>query len=240
MDVPITYWLDLFTIESWGQFLADGGDVSGFSDGKWPVVQHMNSGDLLLCHLSDSSRWVGILEVTGSAYYEETLIADRGNPSRVPVKVVVELKPESGLPVLAMRNELTVFEYPDMWSLAFRDSPALWRASDGEAVVAAVQLAEADPLDPLSAPNVDLAVTAEEAAARVVFIHNADPGVSAHRGECFGYDPFRPQKSTRVSLGHPRRGYICVSKGKTIDSGSFVQLATLLAGSRTAQKEATP
>jgi hypothetical protein len=27
-----TYWIDLFTIETWREFLDHGGDVTGFSD----------------------------------------------------------------------------------------------------------------------------------------------------------------------------------------------------------------
>ena len=38
-----TYWIDLFTIETWKEFLDHGGDVSGFSEKRQgaqePVVQ---------------------------------------------------------------------------------------------------------------------------------------------------------------------------------------------------------
>jgi len=31
-----TYWIDLFTIETWKEFLDHGGDVSGFSENGGP------------------------------------------------------------------------------------------------------------------------------------------------------------------------------------------------------------
>ena len=34
-----TYWLDLFTVETWKEFLDHGGKVSGFSEKRWATVQ---------------------------------------------------------------------------------------------------------------------------------------------------------------------------------------------------------
>ena len=40
-----TFWIDLFTIETWKEFLDHGGDVSGFSEKRWVTVQRMKPGD---------------------------------------------------------------------------------------------------------------------------------------------------------------------------------------------------
>jgi hypothetical protein len=32
IDMPQTYWLDLFTVETWKEFLDHGGDVTGFRE----------------------------------------------------------------------------------------------------------------------------------------------------------------------------------------------------------------
>ncbi len=67
--------------------------------------------------------------------------------------MVIALEPEVGVPVLDMRDELSVFQglsNPNRWSGPFRGSPARWKPSDGEAIVKALRVAEAQPaLKPL-------------------------------------------------------------------------------------------
>jgi len=36
--MPQTYWLDLFTVETWKEFLDHGGDVTGFREKRWKTV----------------------------------------------------------------------------------------------------------------------------------------------------------------------------------------------------------
>jgi hypothetical protein len=61
--VARSYWLDLFTGTIWEEFLAAGGEVSGFRERRWKTVQQMKPGDYLLCYLTASpagsacSRW---------------------------------------------------------------------------------------------------------------------------------------------------------------------------------------
>jgi hypothetical protein len=73
--MPQTYWLDLFTVETWKEFLDHGGDVTGFREKRWKIVQKIKHGDYLLCHLTGASRWVGLLEVTSEPVYDETTAA---------------------------------------------------------------------------------------------------------------------------------------------------------------------
>jgi EVE domain len=71
------------------------------------TVRRMKTGDYLLCYLTRASRWVGILEVTGDAYYDETPIwSSQPFPSRIPVRPVIVLDAEFGVPVLDMRDEI--------------------------------------------------------------------------------------------------------------------------------------
>jgi hypothetical protein len=115
------------------------------------TVKKMKPGDLLLCYLTRASRWVGVLEVTGNAFHDETPIWKSGMfPSRIAVRTVIALDPEFGVPVLDMREELTVFQglnNPNRWSGPFRGSPAKWKAGDGEAVFKALSAAEANPVE---------------------------------------------------------------------------------------------
>ena len=39
-----TYWLDLFTVESWKEFQGHGSDVTGFSEKRWTTVQKIKPG----------------------------------------------------------------------------------------------------------------------------------------------------------------------------------------------------
>jgi hypothetical protein len=110
----------------------------------------MKPGDYLLCYLTRVSRWVGVLEVTGEAFFDEAPIwRSRVFPSRVSVRVVLVLRPEHGVPVLDMRGELTVFQNldnPNRWQGPFRGSPTRWKTADGEAIVRALQEANANPV----------------------------------------------------------------------------------------------
>src|SRR5262245_105340 len=146
-----TYWLDLFTAETWTEFRAHGASVSGFSEGRWSRVQKIKTGDYLLCYLTGLSRWIGVLEVTGPAFMDDTPVwSSKTYPSRLPVRVLEAVDPEFGIPVLEMRDELSVFQNlsnPNIWSGAFRGSPARWQTHDGEAVVRAITQAAANPVE---------------------------------------------------------------------------------------------
>ena len=69
-----TYWLDLFTGTTWKEFLAAGGEVSGFRERRWKTVQQMEPGDYLLCYLTGISRWIGVLEVVSEPFKDTTPI----------------------------------------------------------------------------------------------------------------------------------------------------------------------
>jgi predicted RNA-binding protein len=143
------YWLVLFTAETWQEFLDAGGEVMGFRASRWPSVQRIREGDYLLCYMVGISRWVGILEAVSRGYKDESPIwSSDPFPSRVRVRSVVALTPETGVPVLDMRDDLSVFrnlQNPNRWSGAFRGSPLKWSTADGQAVVRAVTEAQKDP-----------------------------------------------------------------------------------------------
>jgi hypothetical protein len=145
-----SYWLDLFTDQTWREFLEAGGEVSGFSASRWNMVQRIRPGDYLLCYLTGISRWIGVLEVVGDPFKDESKIWSEWNfPSRLKVRVVAGLTPETAVPVVDMWDTLSVFadvKNPNRWSGPFRASPAKWKRQDGEAVVAAVLDAESHPV----------------------------------------------------------------------------------------------
>ncbi|HET7037961.1 MAG TPA: EVE domain-containing protein, partial [Thermomicrobiaceae bacterium] len=144
------YWLDLFSIETWQEFLAAGGHVSGFRANRWPTVRQIKSGDYLLCYLTRVSRWVGVLEVIGDPYQDETPIwASDPFPCRVRVRATVAVTPEAAVPIQDLREQLSIFQnlqHPHAWTGRVRGSPARWSVRDGEAILAALRVAEASPV----------------------------------------------------------------------------------------------
>jgi EVE domain len=143
------YWLDLFSWETWQEFLTSGSDVSGFREGRWNTVQQMKPGDYLLCYMTGISRFFAILEVTSEPFKGKSPIWKRADfPCRVKVKVIASLTPDNAIPVLQLKDNLSVFENlksPFAWTGRFRGSPAKWKSSDGEAVVNAVLSAQNNP-----------------------------------------------------------------------------------------------
>jgi hypothetical protein len=148
------YWLDLFTPQTWSEFLKAGSSISGFRESRWNAVQKIEEGDYLLCYLTGVSRWVGILEVTSKKGFKDNtpIWKDEDFPCRVNVKIVTKLEPETAVPVKDMKDVLSAFKsaksdgYSQAWTGRFRGSPVKWSQSDGEAVVAAVLSAEKNPI----------------------------------------------------------------------------------------------
>lgn len=144
------YWLDIFNWTTWHEFLDAGGNISGFKEKRWNSVQKIKPGDYLLCYLTGVSRWIGILEVISRPFKDETPIWKSDIfPCRLKVKIVTSLKLETAIPVLELKEELSLFkklENPNRFGLYFRNSPAIWEVSEGEKVVKAVQYAEKNPV----------------------------------------------------------------------------------------------
>ncbi len=148
--MAINYWLDLFTGNTWDEFVAAGSSVSGFRQSREKVVQKIKPGDYFLCYVTGISRWIGLLEVAGPVYYDDqTRIWSReAFPWRFPVKPLIQLSPENAVPVLSLRDKLSYFQNlknPHLWSGHFRGSPAREKAEDAEIVIAALRDAEANP-----------------------------------------------------------------------------------------------
>ena len=106
------YWLDLFTGTTWAEFQKAGSSVSGFRESRWKTVQKIAQGDYFLCYLTGVSRFIGILEVTSAPFKksERDIWQDDEFPCRFEVKPIVELTPETAIPVWEFRDRLTCFQ----------------------------------------------------------------------------------------------------------------------------------
>ncbi len=144
------YWIDLFTYKTWQEFLNAGGNVSGFREKRWRTVQKIQRGDIFICYLTGLSRFIGLLEVTGDPYFDNTPIwGEAVFPSRLPVQVLLSLQPEHGVPVSTLSSQLSYFQdmkSPHSWSGHFRGSPTEEKREDAKTIIAALQEAERTPV----------------------------------------------------------------------------------------------
>lgn len=178
------YWLDLFTIATWQEFLEAGGNVSGFREPRWNTLQKIKVGDYFLCYLTGVSRWIGLLEVASEPFRDSAPIwKDDSFPCRVKVKVVARLTPETGIPVKEMKDQLSVFQGAGgtlAWTGHFRGSPTKWKTSDGEAVVKAVLQASDSPIvRPIDAAKLSYRPTALKTKIGLVTVPESESAEEA-------------------------------------------------------------
>src|SRR5712692_895071 len=104
---------------------------------------------IIFCYLTGVSRFIGVLEAASAPFKDSSPIwKDEDFPCRLKVKTVVVLTPETAVPVVGLRDRLTMFR--DMksaiaWTGHFRGSPAKWKTSDGDAVLEALLEAKKNP-----------------------------------------------------------------------------------------------
>lgn len=147
---PRNYWLNLFTWKTWQEFLAAGGDASGFSEHRLNMLKKTKPGDYFLCYLIGVSRFISVMEITSSPFKDESKIwEDSPFPCRVKVKVLVSLTPETAVPIKELKDHLSIFNnlsHPNAWTGHLRGSPAKWKVADGEVITKAVFDAKANPV----------------------------------------------------------------------------------------------
>lgn len=100
----MTYFLDVFSIETYERFLASDRTIAGFDDKTRTVgaAQRVRPGDKFLGYITGLKRWAAILEVQGGPFRDETpRFADQDDPYinrfRVSARVVLAL--DRALPI---------------------------------------------------------------------------------------------------------------------------------------------
>jgi hypothetical protein len=81
----MTYWLDLFTGQTWKEFREAGANLSGFRHRVRATVAKIQPGDILLCYLTGVMRWVGALEVIGPSTESRPIWSFGDFPARLGV-----------------------------------------------------------------------------------------------------------------------------------------------------------
>jgi hypothetical protein len=144
-----TYWLSVFTLKTWQEFMNTGANVASFRTTRWKSMQNMKQGDYLLCYLSGVRRLIGILEVNSAPFFVQSEVWNAIEfPCRVKVNPVVTLNPEMAVPIHELKDKLSIFQNlkrPSGWNHSVLGSPTRWKVADGEVVVKALKKAAASP-----------------------------------------------------------------------------------------------
>lgn len=140
-----TYWLQVFTEQTWQEFLDAGGKTTGFRETRWGVVQRLKLGDYLLCYISGLGSWIAILEVESEPYLDTSRIWKEAlYPCRTRVRIVVSLALNAAVPIRNLRAQLSIFRNKN-WGLRLISSPLKWDAADADVVIGAVSRAAHQP-----------------------------------------------------------------------------------------------
>jgi len=98
----MSYYLDLFSPETYRAFSDSPRDVSGFRKRQRNAAARVKVGDKLLCYVTRISRWIGILEVVEHLFEDSTpRFYSQNDPfvMRFKVKPLVWLPYEKAIPI---------------------------------------------------------------------------------------------------------------------------------------------
>jgi len=148
-NISTTYWLDLFTGQTWEEFLSNGAKVSGFRESRRNMAEKVQPGDVFICYLTGISRFIGLLKVKSKWYRDNKPIwKNEVFPIRFEVELLLKLDPKIAVPVLALRDRLSIFDEIKpgrQWSGFFRGSPAEFKSQDAEIIVKSMEEASRNP-----------------------------------------------------------------------------------------------
>jgi hypothetical protein len=151
MILGMTYWLDLFTGQTWQEFRDYGATVSGFRKRMHNAVNRIKPGDVLLCYLTGVMRWVGALEVQGLSRDKKMIWEFDEFPERLSVKPIVLLQPERGVPMEDLEGKVDFYrsraDRPGFNGFLRMSPNRFKRSADGELILNLLRAAEKQPVD---------------------------------------------------------------------------------------------
>lgn len=98
----MTYYVDLFSPETYEAFSRSDRTVSGHSPNLRTAAKRVHPGDKFVCYMTKLSRWVGLLEVVSESFESSTpIFASESDPYivRFHVRPLVWLSVEHGIPI---------------------------------------------------------------------------------------------------------------------------------------------
>lgn len=164
-DQDISYWSDIFTLETWAQAAARDFAVTGFpppTAGKGGyssgMFDRVEVGDVLLCYCkAPAGRWVGALRITGRAYESDEPvwgIAADGTvrfPWRFDVEPIITLDPLRGLPGPEVAAEVGFLKRLKQWGTFLQRSLNRIPDEDGDRLLSLLREPRAEV--PISRSN---------------------------------------------------------------------------------------
>ena len=98
----MAYYTNLFSPETYEAFTRSEKCVSGFKPRLKNVANKIEPGSILVCYVTKISRWIGLLEVTGRVFEDDTPVFQPNNDPyviRLPVRVKVWLPKDKAVPI---------------------------------------------------------------------------------------------------------------------------------------------
>jgi predicted RNA-binding protein len=139
----MTYYLDLFSPETYEAFSNSDMNISGFRLRQQKTAEKIHPGDKLVCYMTKLSRWVGILEIVSNCFEDDTpLFYPENDPFTVRFNVspLVWLPKENAIPIRddRMWNKLSFTKGQDKkshkWTGKLRASLTQFDNYDGQLI----------------------------------------------------------------------------------------------------------
>lgn len=137
----VTYYLDIFSPETYEAFTNSPRNVSGFRITQKKLAQKIKPGDRFICYMTKLSRWIGILEVVDGPFVKDDplfYLADDPFVVRFHVKPHVWLEKEKAIPIHEdeVWKTLSFTQKHDKtsskWTGKFRGSLSVIEEADGK------------------------------------------------------------------------------------------------------------
>lgn len=109
----MSYFTDLFTVETYEAFLESDRTVSGFRESQTGMANRVRQGDKLLAYIKGLSRWAAVLEVIDGPYIDRTpLFVPDNDPFVVRFRVRAQA-------ALALEHAVPIHDEPVFRCLSF-------------------------------------------------------------------------------------------------------------------------
>lgn len=140
----MTYYLNLFSMETWAAAKAKDFSLSGFRERQRTVAKRIQPGDIFLCYIVGLSRWGGALEITSTSYEDAAPVYSDPDPFiiRFKTKPIYTFEIEHAVPIfedslwskLSMTRDIP--KGATGWATGFRGSLREISRDDGDLVLA--------------------------------------------------------------------------------------------------------
>jgi len=130
-----SYWLDLFTPETWEEARQRGFRVTGFRLSRWGMVSKIKPGDFFVCYLTKLSRFCGVLKAISEPYKDEDKSKKIWKYDSFPC--LIDVEPLVTLDILhsVPKDEVTPrLSIATKWGGIVRGSPNRIPFDDGELI----------------------------------------------------------------------------------------------------------